>query len=131
MKARAEATFDITGWDEQPYDEQDGIKLSKTRVTKTFHGGIDGDSTAELLMAMAPEGSAAYVGFERIVGRLDGRAGTFILHHNATASKGAQSAQWTVVPESGTGELLGLRGDAQIGGDASGTHTFTLEYELP
>ncbi|MDP9265689.1 MAG: DUF3224 domain-containing protein, partial [Chloroflexota bacterium] len=66
-----------------------GVKLSRTRVTKTF------------------------------------------LHHNATASRGAQSAEWTVVPDSGTGELTGLRGDARIAGDPKGTHTFTLDYDLP
>ncbi len=131
MKARSESTFDITSWVDQPYDEQDGVKLSRTTVKKTFRGGIDGQSTAELLMTFAQGGSAAYVGFERISGRLDGRAGTFVLHHNATASAGAQSAQWTVVPGSGTGDLFGLRGEARIGGGSEETHTFTLEYELP
>ncbi|MFN2519423.1 MAG: DUF3224 domain-containing protein [Candidatus Limnocylindria bacterium] len=131
MKARVEATFDITGWDDQPYDEQDGVKLSRTRVTKIFHGGIEGESTAELLMAFGHDGSAAYVGFERISGRIDGRPGSFVLHHNATASAGTQSADWTVVPGSGTGELVGLRGTARIAGDSKTGHTFTLDYEVP
>jgi hypothetical protein len=88
---------------------QDGVSLSRTRVTKTFTGDIQGTSTAELLMAQAPEESAAYVGMERIVGTVNGRAGSFVLHHSATADRGAQSTSWTVVPDSGTGELRGIR----------------------
>ena len=131
MKGRSEARFDITGWDDQPYDEHEGVKLSRTRVTKTFSGGIEGESTAELLMAFGHDGSAAYVGFERISGRVDGRAGTFVLHHSASASGGEQSAEWSVVPGSGTEELRGLRGRARIAGDSKTGHTFTLDYELP
>ena len=38
---------------EEPYDERDGVRLSRTRVVKTFRGEIEGESTAELLMALA------------------------------------------------------------------------------
>ena len=130
MTTRATGTFTIETWDATPYDEQDDISLSRTRVTKTFTGEIQGTSTAELLMAQAPEGSAAYVGMERIVGAVNGRAGSFVLHHSATADRGAQSASWTVVPDSGTGELRGIRGQARIDITSDGGHTFTLDYDL-
>lgn len=131
MSTRATGTFTIKSWDAKPYDEQDGVVLSRTRVTKTFHGELEGTSTAELLMANgAREGSAAYVGFERIAATLAGRAGSFVLHHSATMAPGAQSASWTIVPDSGTGELRGLRGTAQIAIAPDGTHTFLLDYEL-
>jgi hypothetical protein len=129
MSTRATGTFTIVTWDATPYDEQDGISLSRTRVTKTFTGDIQGTSTAELLMAQAPEGSAAYVGMERIVGTVNGRAGSFVLHHSATADRGAQSASWTVVPDSGTGELRGIRGQARIDNTSDGGHTFTFDYD--
>jgi hypothetical protein len=130
MSTQATSTFTIETWDAQPYDEREDISLSRTRVTKTFHGELEGTSTAELLMAGAPEGSAAYVGFERIEGRLGGRAGSFVLHHNATQSAAGQSASWTIMPNSGTGELRGLRGSAQISIAPDGTHTLTLDYDL-
>lgn len=78
------------------------------------------------------EGSAAYVGFERIVGRVYGRTGSFILHHTASSasSRGEQSASWSVAPDSGTDELHGLRGEAQIVNESDGGHTFTLDYDL-
>jgi hypothetical protein len=127
---RATSTFTIESWEATPYDEAEGATLSRTRVTKAFSGEIDGMSTAELLMAQAPGGSAAYVGMERIVGRMHGREGSFVLHHSATMSKDGQSASWTVVPDSGTGALRGLRGTAQIVVEPDGGHTFTLDYEV-
>lgn len=130
MSTRATGTFDIDTWEEEPYDEHDGVKQSRTRVTKTFHGEIEGQSTAELLMVSAQDSSAAYVGFERIVGRVHDRSGSFVLHHSATQSRGAQSASWSIVPDSGTGELQGLCGEARIGIEPDGRHTFTLDYEL-
>ncbi|MFL5792882.1 MAG: DUF3224 domain-containing protein [Actinomycetota bacterium] len=48
MSERATASFDITTWDEEPYDERDGVRLSHTRVVKAFRGEIEGESTAEL-----------------------------------------------------------------------------------
>jgi hypothetical protein len=127
MNSHAEATFDIESWDEEPCDESEGVKLTRTRVTKTFHGDLEGESRAELLMAYL-EGSAAYLGFERFTGRVHGRFGSFVLKHDATASGGAQSASWTVVPDSGTGELRGLFGEAQMAKEPGGGHVFTLDY---
>ena len=130
MSIQATSTFDIDSWEAAPYDEQDGVSLSRTRVTKTFHGEIEGQSTAELLMVGAQNGSAAYVGIERIVGRVNGHSGSFILQHSATMTRDASSASWTIVPDSGTGELRSLRGGAQIVNEPDGGHTFILDYEL-
>jgi hypothetical protein len=35
-----------------------------------------------------------------------------------------------VVPDSATGELRGLRGEARIINEPGGGHSFTLDYEL-
>lgn len=128
---RATGTFVIDSWEEEPSDEREGAKLSRVRATKTFQGDLECQSTAELLMAQAQvETSRAYAGFERIVGRVQGRSGSFVLHHNASGSGGEGQASWTVLPDSGTGELRGIRGEAQITSGPDGGHTFTLEYEL-
>ena len=130
MSERATASFEITSWDEQPYDERDGVELSRTRVVKAFRGDIEGESTAELLMAMAGEGSAAYVGMERVSGRVNGRQGSFVYLHTATATGGSRSASWTVVAGSGTGELAGISGQLGIDSLPDGGHVLTLDYEL-
>lgn len=131
MSTHAEGTFEIETWDESPYDEHEGTKLTRTRVTKTFHGDMEGTSTAELLMAYgAAQDSAAYVGFERVVGSVNGRSGSFVLHHTASGAHGTRSASWSVVPDSGTGKLLGLRGEARISTGIDGGHSFTLDYDF-
>lgn len=133
MSTHAAGTFDIDTWDEETYDEREGVKLSRTRVTKTFRGDVEGESTAELLMAYGTEaGSAAYVGFERVVGSVHGRSGSFVLRHTASSPGpgGEPSASWSVVPDSGTGELWGLRGEARITNEPGGGHSFTLDYDL-
>lgn len=131
MDTRAAGVFEISGWDEAPYDEREGVRLSRALVTKTFSGDIEGESVAELLLAYgAEEGSAAYVGVERVVGRVHGRSGSFVLRHSATMERGEGEAGVSVVPDSGTGELRGLRGEAHISVEPGGGHTFTLDYIL-
>lgn len=130
MIQHATCAFIIDTWQADPYDDRDGIALSRTRVTKTFTGELAGTSTAELLMAMAPHESASYVGFERIDGSLHGRQGSFVLHHSASAEGGKQTASWTIVPDTGTGELAGIRGAARILIAPDGGHTLELAYEL-
>ncbi len=131
MGTRATGTFEIEAWDEKPYDEREGAKLTRTRVSKTFRGDVEGESTTELLMAYAAgEGSSAYAGFERVIGRVHGRSGSFLLHHSATMQRGEGAASLSVVPDSGTGELRGLRGEARIGVEPEGGHSFALDYDF-
>lgn len=130
MSLQASATFEIESWKEEPWQEQEGVKLTRTTVTKIFKGDIEGQSTAQLLMAYAREGSRAYGGFERFTGQLNGQPGSFILHHSASESSGKQSAQWSILPNSGTDELHSITGTAQITVGQGGKHTLTLNYEL-
>jgi hypothetical protein len=78
----------------------------------------------------AEEGSAAYAGFERVVGSAHGRSGSFVLHHSATMTRGEGESSLSVVPDFGTGELRSLRGDARIIREPGGGHSFTLDYNL-
>ena len=130
MTLHATSAFTISGWEPTTIDDRDGVNLTRTKVIKTFTGDLEGASVAELLMAGAPNDSAAYVGFERIEGKLNGRAGSFILHHNAVSARGEQSATWTIMTDSGTGELEDISGAAQIVIDADGGHTLILDYDL-
>jgi Protein of unknown function (DUF3224) len=128
MKAvpRAESTFVIDTWDGAAYESDAGVELARAHLSKTFTGDLQGTSTAELLSATTPAGPAAYVALERITCTLQGRSGTFVLHHSA----GADGNSWTVVVGSGTGELTGLSGTGEIDRRADGSHTFALDYEL-
>ncbi|MGH2603160.1 MAG: DUF3224 domain-containing protein, partial [Dehalococcoidia bacterium] len=50
MTTHGTGTFAFTNWDEKPYSERDGTKLTQSTVTNTFHGDIEGQSTLEYLM---------------------------------------------------------------------------------
>jgi hypothetical protein len=119
--------FDLTSWDEETYDDAEGATLKRVRNTKKFEGGIDGTSEANLLMALAPQDAAVYVGIERVAAEIDGRKGTFVLRHSASTAAGLDI---DVVPNSGTGDLAGLRGVLAIEKSPEGEHTYSFDYEL-
>lgn len=127
--ARAQASFVIDGWEENVVLD-DGIKLVRTAIEKTFAGDIVGTSVAQMIMAHAAADSMAYCGFERITATIGDRAGSFVLHHNATRAPSGGVASWTVLASSGTGALAGIRGTGVIERHEDGRHTFTLDYEL-
>jgi hypothetical protein len=127
MTTKAVAPFSIEGWEEDVYDERPGARLSRTLITKTFTGDFTGTSSVSAVMCRpAADASSAYVGFERLDGTLHGRAGTFVLHHTASGA----GASWTVVPDTGTGELTGISGVAEITVAEDGAHALVLRYQL-
>jgi hypothetical protein len=131
MKRIANARFALKSWDEKPYSEgQDLPKLTRAAVTKTFTGDIAGEGHVEYLMMYRADGSATFVGLERITGSVAGKAGSFVLQRTGAFENGVASETYAVVPGSGSGELKSLRGD---GASALGHGTefpFTLSYEL-
>jgi hypothetical protein len=131
MGSRATATYTVDAWDEEPCDDHEGGRLVRTRVSKTFHGDIEGVSVADSIMAHPPvEGAGAYVGMERIVGRLHGREGSFVIQHCASMSPREQAGSWRVVWGTGTGELVGLSGQGEMFDGPDGAKGFALDYEI-
>lgn len=75
------------------------------------------------------KGSAGYVAIERVTGTLNGHRGSFVLQHNATMTRGEPYLNIVVVPDSGSGELLGLSGTMHIVIE-KGKHSYEFEYLL-
>jgi len=131
MKRTAKAQFAIKGWDEKPYSEAPGLpKLTRATVSKTFSGDIEGESQVEYLMMYRSDGSASFVGLERVVGRLNGKSGSFVLQRVGTFEGGQAKESYSVVSGSGTGELRTLRGEGTSSVGHGSEHPFTLSYEL-
>lgn len=124
------AAFDFDSWDEQEVLDVEGARIVRTTFVKRFTGDLEGTSRGEMVMAHALQGSAAYTGYERVEATLTGRRGSFILRHNAWMAQGAGSSEVVVMDSSGTGELIGLSGTADIERREDGTHTLTLSYDL-
>ena len=129
---RAESTFTLDSFDDQTWDEHDGGKLCRARVTKTFHGDLVGTSTVEMVSVLTPvETSRAYFAVERFEGSVNGRKGSFVLQHSALSLPDPAAPSWAVMPDAGGGELRGLTGTGHIVIAPDGGHTFALDYELP
>jgi hypothetical protein len=127
-----EARFAITSWDEKPYSEGSDLpRLTRASVTKTYTGDIAGEGLVEYLMMYRGDGSAGFVGLERVVGRIEGKSGSFVLQRTGVFEDGQAKESYTVIPGSATGELAGLRGHGQSSVGHGMEHPFTLSCELP
>jgi hypothetical protein len=131
MTTRAHGPFDVKINPLQQYNTDDGAKLARMSIDKQFHGELEAASQGEMLSAGTDiKGSAGYVAIERVTGTLHGRSGGFTLQHNATMTRGAPALNIIVVPDSGTGQLMGLTGNMNII-IADGKHSYDFEYRLP
>ena len=131
MKHTANARFAIKAWDEKPYNEGDGLpRLTRASVTKSYTGDIDGDGHVEYLMTYRADGTASFVGHERITGSIAGRTGSFVLQRTGVFEGGQAKESYSVIPGSGTGDLKGLKGDGTSSVGHGMEHPFVLHYEL-
>lgn len=131
MGKQATATFGIKSWDEKPWHEgENGRKLTRATVVKTYSGDLAGEGKIEYVMAYASEASAVFVGFERIDGRLAGREGTFVMKDDGVFEEGVAASSFEIVEGSGTGDLDGIRGRASVDAVKADTQTITFEYDL-
>jgi len=105
--------------------------LGRMSLDKQFHGALEATGSGEMIaFRSAVAGSAGYVAMETVRGTLDGRAGSFVLQHSSTLTRGEPTQAITVVPDSGTGALVGIAGRMVIDIAADGAHTYRLDYTL-
>jgi hypothetical protein len=131
MQKLAKGTFEVKlnplSSDEKPGE----ASLGRLSLDKQFSGDLAAVGKGEMLSAMTQtKGSAGYVAIERVTGTLHGRGGSFVFQHSGTMDKGAQSLSITVVPDSGTDQLVGLSGQFALRIE-SGKHFYEFEYSLP
>ena len=128
MQAKGE--FEVKRIPQEELDIGGGASVGHSRFDKRFRGPLDAASVVHMLAVMSPvAGSGAYVAIERIEGTLNGRRGSFFAQHNGVMDRGKPSLDLTVVPDSGTDDLLGLRGRIAID-IVVGQHFYTVAYVL-
>ena len=128
MQAKGE--FEVKRIPQEELDIGGGASVGHSRFDKRFRGPLDAASVVHMLAVMSPvAGSGAYVAIERIEGTLNGRRGSFFAQHNGVMDRGKPSLDLTVVPDSGTDDLLGLRGRIAID-IVDGKHFYTFDYDL-
>src|SRR5258705_1292817 len=127
MTSRASGTFEVKL---NPQDEGVDAVVGRMTIDKQFQGDLVATSKGQMLMAStAVQGSAGYVAIEKVTGTLGGRRGTFYLQHGGTMTRGVGELQITVIPDSRTDQLVGLKGKMNII-IAAGKHSYEFEYTL-
>src|SRR5580693_2643702 len=108
-KTRAEAVITVHTYQPASYETPaDGPSLTRIHVEEAFTGDIEGAGVVEFLQAARADGSASFVGIERVTGAVAG--------------------DWFVVPGSGTGELAGLRGEGGFRANLGENADVHLDY---
>lgn len=127
-RARAQAKITVQSSEAKPYDQTVSPALMEIHINETFTGDIDGESPVWALQVLRDDKSARLVSMQRFSGKLGGRQGTFVLQGSETVENGKIKATWFVAPGSGTGDLVGLRGEGGFEGDFGKGSQGTLEY---
>jgi hypothetical protein len=127
MKVQLSAKFEIEDWNESPLDDRSDVsKVTRAVVNKNYAGDIEGTSITEWLMAYLEDGSAEFVGMERISGSVGGQEGTLVLRHIGAYQGGAARGVLQVVTGASSGELRSAAGSGEFLADPSGSITLDL-----
>ena len=131
MTTRASGTFEVKLTPQASDDKAGDAALGRMTIDKQFHGDLEATSKGTMLSAgIDANGSGGYVAIERVSGMLHGRTGTFVLQHSSTMTRGVPQMSVSVVPDSGTDQLVGLTGKMTIN-IADGKHSYEFDYALP
>lgn len=124
-RTHATGRIEVKTYEPRPYEEpSDGPQLVEIHVTETFVGDVEDEGVVRFLQAARADGSASFVGIERVDGRIGGRRGTFLLQDAGSTVSG----EWFVIPGSGTGELAGLRGEGAFTAELGQGASITLDH---
>jgi len=80
MTHHAQGTFAGTSWNEEDASGLKGtLKVTRATFGQRFAGGIEADTLTDTVMTYREDGTAYYLGFQRVGGTIDGRAGSFVV----------------------------------------------------
>jgi len=128
MTNHASGTFDVKLTPQASDEIPEGQSVARLLIDKQFHGDLQATSKGQMLaVGTDVNGSAGYVAMEWVRGILHGRSGRFALQHNGTMARGVPELSVTVVPDSGTGELVGISGRMTIE-IVDGKHFYGFDY---
>ncbi|WP_158852174.1 DUF3224 domain-containing protein [Saccharothrix deserti] len=122
-------SWDEHTWDGKRYDEVTGPKQTTGAMTVAYSGALEAVGDMRFVMSYPDDDSCVSTAYEVVTGTLDGRKGTFVLHHTGGYRDGVADATVTVV--SATDALTGLTGTGRITWAQGEPGRFELDYHLP
>jgi Protein of unknown function (DUF3224) len=126
MKAAGPFDVKIT-----PQDDKLNDGVSRMLIEKHFHGDLEAASKGQMLASGSAKGSGVYVAIETVTGTLQGKTGSFALHHTGIMTENKPALNISVVPGSGTSQLAGIAGTMNIIIAPDGKHSYEFDYTLP
>jgi hypothetical protein len=131
MTHRATGSLTVSMKPAAPTERSGRTTLGRMLLDKQYSGDFVAMGSGEMLTAVTDTpGAASYVAIEQVTGTLDGREGSFVLHHLGTMAGGTDHLVIAIVAESGTGQLTGITGQFTLK-VVEGEHRFELQYALP
>ena len=132
MADHVEGGFETTSWDEHECEPlgEGGAKVTRATFAQRFSGGIEADTVSETVMTYREDGTADFVGYVRVNGRLSERSGTFVMQNVGAFDGREVRAETTVVFGSGTGELAGLSGSGTFAAPLGSTGSYSLDFSV-
>jgi hypothetical protein len=126
MSDDSRGTFLVKSWNERlTQDFKGGTTFSYALVTQVYDGVITGEGSVEYVIFLGG-GQRIFVGFERVVGTVGGRSGSFVVRHSGHFENGLAKSEWVVVPNTGTDGLAGIGGAGSFVAEHSGQGVVTF-----
>lgn len=125
---KATGSFAVSSWDEETYLDLEEGKLTRASVTQEFTGDIEGAGAVEWLMSYRADGTAHFVGLQRIDAAIGDRHGTVVLETAGEFDGEVAEGTWSVV--AGHADLHDLRGEGRFVAPMGDQPRFELEYQL-
>jgi hypothetical protein len=131
VSTHLEGVFDVTSWSEEQVGGLEGTaKVTTAGIGQRFTGGIEAETKWDMVMTYRDDGTADFVGYQRLQGRIGDREGTFVLQGLGQFDGKEARTLLEVVPGASTGALTGLRGTGLSVVPMGSTGTFSLDYDL-
>ena len=136
LKHKANGEFSVASWKEEDLaGDWSGKRMAKVEAEFSCTGDIDGTFLVIYYMTYGEETadphdrSAQYAGYLAFEGSLHGKTGKFTLQDSGVYREGAPFSAFSVVHDSGSGELTGLIGHGLYYADGE-TMKIKLDYEF-
>lgn len=131
MLERASGQFTIEGQVEDIFGGISGAtRIARISQTCLFTGTLEGESIAEYTAVLPRETDGSFQGFQRISGALGEREGSFVVQVTGDYAKGQPRGSWTIVPKSGSGDFVHIRGGGSFSQSAGKPGSYKFEFDL-
>jgi hypothetical protein len=128
---RASGQFTIEGNVEDIFGGISGAtRIARISQTCLFTGALQGESIAEYTAVLPRGGDGSFQGFQRISGALGEREGTFVVCVTGEYAKGQPRGSWTIVPKSGSGDFVHIRGSGTFSQSPGKAGNYKFEFDL-